>query len=58
MLQSLAEFGAHISDLSVEDIQEEGLIFQIGVARCRIDILTSIGGVKFESAYSNSKLIE
>jgi len=58
VLQSLDEFGAFISDLTVEDLQQEGLIFQIGVAPCRVDILTSIDGVTFERAYSNSKLIE
>ena len=58
VLQSLADFGAPVSDLTVEDIQKEGLIFQIGVAPCRIDILTSIDGIKFEEAYSHSKLIE
>jgi len=58
VLQSLADFGAPVSDLTVEDIQKEGLIFQIGVAPCRIDILTSIDGIKFEDAFSRSKLIE
>ena len=56
-LQALDDFGAAIQDLSAEDLQREGLIFQIGVAPCRIDILTSIDGLKFEDAFTNSELI-
>jgi len=58
VLNSLESFGAPIFNLSIEDLQKEGLIFQIGVAPCRIDILTSIDGLKFEDAYSRSNVIE
>ena len=57
VLSALAEFGAPVKDLSVDDLQKEGLIFQIGVAPCRIDILTSIDGIKFEDAYLRSELV-
>jgi len=53
-LQALADFGAAAGDLSADDLQKEGLIFQIGVAPCRIDILTSIDGLKFEDAFAHS----
>jgi hypothetical protein len=58
ILQSLKDFGAPTGDLSLEDLLEEGLIFQIGVAPCRIDILTSVDGLKFEKAFSQSELTE
>jgi hypothetical protein len=34
------------------------MIFQIGIAPSRIDILTSIDGVKFDEAYSRSELVK
>ena len=58
VLQALDEFGASTGDLSAKDLQKEGLIFQIGVAPCRIDILTSIDGMEFEDAYARSELID
>ena len=57
-LQALEIFGAPTGDLSPEDLQKEGLIFQIGIAPRRIDILTSIDGLKFEEAFGHSKLID
>jgi len=57
ILEALSDFGAPIDNLSVEDFQKEGLVFQIGIAPCRIDILTSIDGIKFEDAFSRSELI-
>ena len=58
VLQALDDFGAPVSDLSANDLQKEGLIFQIGVAPCRIDILTSVDGLKFEDAYVRSEIVE
>jgi len=58
VLQALEDFGAPIGDLSVDDLQKEGIVFQIGVAPRRIDILTSIDGLKFEDAFVNSQTIE
>ena len=57
VLQAIADFGAPIGDLSSEDLQKEGLVFQIGAAPCRIDILTSIDGIKFEDAFARSEII-
>jgi hypothetical protein len=58
VLQALDDFGAPVGNLSAEDLQKEDLIFQIGIAPCRIDILTSIDGLKFDDAYARSELIE
>ena len=47
---ALGEFGAPISDVRPEDFAEDGIIFQIGVAPCRIDIITRISGVTYTDA--------
>jgi hypothetical protein len=47
----LGAFGAPLSDLSVEDLQDKQVVFQIGVPPNRIDILTSISGVDFAAAW-------
>jgi hypothetical protein len=57
VLQALNIFGAPTEDLSQKDFQKENLIYQIGVAPRRIDILTSIDGLKFEEAFAHSEII-
>ena len=49
--QALRSFGAPLDRLSPEDLEKPDLIFQIGVAPVRVDILTSISGVSFEEAW-------
>lgn len=49
--QALERFGAPLSQLRLADLQTPDLIFQIGVAPRRIDILTSIEGVEFDEAW-------
>jgi hypothetical protein len=49
---ALEAFGAPLQELSVADLGQPGLIFQIGVAPNRIDILTAIDGVTFADAWS------
>ena len=56
--QALAAFGAPMDRLRVEDLSEEDTIFQIGVAPLRIDILTSISGVTFDTAWPNRIEVE
>jgi hypothetical protein len=51
ILRALAEFGAPLHDLSVDDLSQPGLIFQIGVPPVRIDVITRIDGVEFDSAW-------
>lgn len=46
--QALEAFGAPLSEISQEDFLREGTVFQIGIAPLRIDILTSIDGVRFD----------
>lgn len=58
VMTALARFGAPIKDLTVGDLEKPGLILQLGVEPCRIDILTAIEGVEFEPAWRNRKIVE
>ncbi len=49
--RALAAFGAPLQDLTVDDLASPNIIFQIGVAPVRIDIITSIDGVEFDEAW-------
>lgn len=49
----LAEFGAPLHDLTIDDLARPGMVFQIGVEPSRIDILTAISGVAFNQAWEN-----
>jgi hypothetical protein len=55
---SLAKFGASLTDISEQTFTEEGIIFQIGIAPRRIDIITHIDGVRFKDAYEAKEVIE
>jgi len=54
VLRALRHFGAPLDNLSKEDLQKDGIIFQIGVAPRRIDIITSASGLRFEETYGRS----
>jgi hypothetical protein len=58
VLQALKDFGAPSGALTPEDFQKEDMIFQIGVAPQRIDILTSVDGLQFDDAFDHSKIID
>jgi hypothetical protein len=49
--QALAAFGAPLSELTVSDLTSPELVYQIGVAPSRVDILTSIDGITFPEAW-------
>lgn len=53
VLQALKEFGAPLSNLSLEDLSQPNTVFQIGVSPSRIDILTFITGVDFDHAWTH-----
>ncbi len=44
-------FGAPVDELTEHDLSEPGLVFQIGIAPVRIDVLTAIDGVTFPEAW-------
>ena len=47
---AIAEFGAPVSQMKPEEFTEYGMIFQIGVAPCRVDIISRISGVSYSDA--------
>ena len=54
VLRALRHFGAPLHNLTKDDLQKDGTIFQIGVAPRRIDIITSATGLQFEETYGRS----
>lgn len=58
VLKALHRFGAPLHNLTKEDLEIDGTIFQIGVAPRRIDIITAASGLSFETAYEHSIPVE
>ncbi len=58
VLRALQRFGAALHDLSQSDLEQPGVVFQIGVAPRRVDIITSATGLEFEATYSRSLAVE
>lgn len=56
--QALARFGASLDQLNENDFAGEGIIFQIGVAPRRIDIITQIDGVAYDEADVDKIVVE
>jgi len=50
---ALAEFGAPLEQINLNDFTNQDLIYQIGVAPNRIDIMMGIPGVEFDHAWEN-----
>jgi hypothetical protein len=50
---ALASFGAPMEEIAVEDFSTPGVVFQIGIAPQRVDVMTSVSGVEFEDAWPN-----
>jgi hypothetical protein len=57
VFRALLRFGAPLHNLTIEDLQKDGTIFQIGVAPRRIDIITEASGLKFDEAYQGSLVV-
>ena len=56
---ALAEFGAPLHEITEKTFKKRGLIFQIGVAPCRIDFITEISGnIEFMYAKERAEKIE
>ncbi len=48
--RALIDFGAPLATVQPQDFEQDDLIFQIGVAPCRIDVITRIDGVSYREA--------
>jgi predicted nucleotidyltransferase len=58
VLRALSRFGAPLHGLSIEDLSHDDTIFQIGVAPRRIDIITGVSGLEFDSAWNHARNVE
>lgn len=56
--KALKRFGAPLQQIKADDFAVEGIIFQIGVAPRRIDIITQVTGVSFEEADKDKIIVE
>lgn len=52
MVAALREFGFNVPELKVELFLEAQRVIRMGHAPLRVEILTSVDGVEFESCYS------
>ncbi|MGQ0643730.1 MAG: hypothetical protein ACT4P6_23525 [Gemmatimonadaceae bacterium] len=48
---ALHAFGAPLDNLSIDDLRQPNLIFQMGVVPVRIDVITSVEGLAFEECW-------
>src|ERR1051325_359878 len=51
--RALQKFGAPLADLSVEDLQTPGTVYQMGVVPNRIDVMNQISAVEFDEAWKD-----
>jgi predicted nucleotidyltransferase len=56
--RALAEFGAPLHEIDETTFVKPGIVFQIGVAPRRIDVISKISGVDFDQAYRNRQIVE
>lgn len=56
--QALVAFGAPLHEIDEATFVQPGVVFQIGVAPRRIDIITAISGVEFGPAYQQRQTVE
>ena len=57
IFKALKQFGAPVQQINDKTFTEQGIIFQIGIAPRRIDIITQIDGVDFDKAYEKKQEI-
>ena len=54
VLRAIRHFGAPVNQISREDFQQEGTVFQIGVAPRRIDLMTAVSGLEFKETFARA----
>ena len=55
LYKALSDFGAPLKRVSPEDFTDEKMIYQIGVAPVRVDIMMGLKGMKFIKAWAHRK---
>lgn len=58
VMAALRAFGAPLLDLTIDDLHAPDVVFQIGVAPQRVDLLTTIDGVSFDDAWPDRVFVE
>ena len=53
---ALRRFGAPVKDLTLNDLTNPTMVYQLGVAPNRIDILMGIGAISFDHAWKNRQV--
>lgn len=56
--KALKEFGAPLKGLTPADFTQEGYFYQMGNPPFRLDVMMSIPGVTFETAWANREMVE
>jgi predicted nucleotidyltransferase len=57
LVEAFKEFGFNVADLSQELFTKQNQITRIGVPPLRIEILTTISGVRFEECFPRKEII-
>lgn len=58
IMRALKKFGAPLMNLSEDDFHQPGIVFQIGNAPQRIDILSSVSGIRYEEAVRHAETMQ
>jgi hypothetical protein len=51
VIRALTHFGAPLAEVGVEDFSRPGVVFQMGLAPRRIDVLTELTGLTFAESW-------
>lgn len=57
VFRALAEFGAPLTGMTADDFAQDGIFYQLGRPPLRVDILTSIDGVRFADAWTRREQV-
>jgi len=55
---ALKEFGAPLANLTPDDFTQKDYFYQMGKPPLRVDVMMSIPGVEFESAWKNRVIVK
>lgn len=56
--EALLRFGGWVEGMTLEHFSTDRTMFQIGLPPCRVDFLTSIPGLDFETSYAARKSVD
>jgi len=56
--RALTQFGAPLAQISIDDLARPEVVFQIGIVPARIDLLTSLTAIDFDSAWQRRQIID